>query len=238
MYTEFDIFRPCFKTNRAKEPCDCGRSGRPTRAKCCHKVPYARPGGGHDRHEDGIDDRAVLFRKFHPSLMECDKCPFCSQLVAVSKLQKIANHPCLLQVHIRGVHGHCRLLHPPLPGMARFSFFTIPSSTLPSPGPRPLLPVRCSGYCFSIRTSKPRSSRICVCVCACVCEFLFAPCIYWTIIYLRSYLKRSECMTGVRCIFTRSTPGNLRTTPTAHRVVDTAPHRTSSSTHPVPGRAR
>lgn len=82
--------------NRAKDPCDCGRSGKPTRAKCCYKVPYGRgSAGGAD---DGIDGRAVLFRKFHPSLVECDKCPFCSQLVAVSKLQKIANHPCLLQV--------------------------------------------------------------------------------------------------------------------------------------------
>ncbi|CAN0074008.1 unnamed protein product [Ectocarpus fasciculatus] len=33
--------------------------------------------------------------------MECDKCPFCCQLPAVSKLQKIANHPCLLQENIR-----------------------------------------------------------------------------------------------------------------------------------------
>ncbi|CAM9574492.1 unnamed protein product [Scytosiphon promiscuus] len=84
---------------RAKDPCDCGRSGKPTRAKCCYKVPYGRgTAGGVD---DGIDGRAVLFRKFHPSLVECDKCPFCSQLVAVSKLQKIANHPCLLQENTR-----------------------------------------------------------------------------------------------------------------------------------------
>eukprot|EP00903_Cladosiphon_okamuranus_P010410 g9847.t1 len=86
---------------RAKDPCDCGRSGQPPRAKCCYKVPYAPPGEAHDRHGDGIDDRAVLFRKFHRSLVECDKCPFCSQLVAVSKLQKIANHPCLLQENVR-----------------------------------------------------------------------------------------------------------------------------------------
>ncbi|CAM9481984.1 unnamed protein product [Ectocarpus sp. 12 AP-2014] len=81
---------------RAKEPCNCGRSGRPTRARCCHKTPDSRGGGG-----DGVDPRAVLFRRLHPTLMECDKCPFCCQLPAVSKLQKIANHPCLLQENIR-----------------------------------------------------------------------------------------------------------------------------------------
>lgn len=85
-------------TNRAKDPCDCGRAGQPTRAKCCYKVPYGNGGN-----EDGIDPRAVLFRKFHPSLTECDKCPFCSQLAAVSKLSKIANHPCLLQVRPGGL---------------------------------------------------------------------------------------------------------------------------------------
>ncbi|CAB1103229.1 unnamed protein product [Ectocarpus sp. CCAP 1310/34] len=81
---------------RAKEPCNCGRSGRPTRARCCHKTPDSRGGGG-----DGVDPRAVLFRRLHPTLMECEKCPFCCQLPAVSKLQKIANHPCLLQENIR-----------------------------------------------------------------------------------------------------------------------------------------
>lgn len=55
-------------------------------------------GNGYVAEGDGIDPRAILFRKFHSDGEECPKCPFCCQLAAVSKLQKIANHPCLLQV--------------------------------------------------------------------------------------------------------------------------------------------
>ena len=86
--------------NRAKEPCDCGRRGGPRRARCCYDLPHADTAHDEDGDPDGdgIDPRAVLFRKFHPTLEKCSKCPFCCQLVAVSKLQKIANHPCLLQV--------------------------------------------------------------------------------------------------------------------------------------------
>lgn len=51
-----------------------------------------------DHEGDGIDPRAVLFKKFHPTGEECPNCPACCQMAAVSKLQKIANHPCLLQV--------------------------------------------------------------------------------------------------------------------------------------------
>lgn len=81
----------CPAGHRANEPCGCGRKGAPRRASCCHKIPL-------DEQGDGIEPRAVLFRKFHPTGEECPKCPFCCQLAAVSKLQKIANHPCLLQV--------------------------------------------------------------------------------------------------------------------------------------------
>ncbi|CAN0075582.1 unnamed protein product, partial [Discosporangium mesarthrocarpum] len=77
---------------RAKELCDCGRKRRPLpRARCCHTLPLDDSAG------DGISSRAVLWRRYHPKGEACPKCPFCCQLTAVTKLQQVANHPCLLQ---------------------------------------------------------------------------------------------------------------------------------------------
>ncbi|CAM9479395.1 unnamed protein product, partial [Phaeothamnion confervicola] len=80
------------KMVRAHEKCDCGR-GFP-RGRCCHDVPSE-----HQMNE------AVLWRQRHPDGVGCPagdggepECPWCVCLPALGKLQKVLNHPCLLQV--------------------------------------------------------------------------------------------------------------------------------------------
>jgi len=102
------------------EPCPCGNGA--VQGKCCFMVPYlqqaeavARGGerwgagagaaeggavvGGRGIFEDTVvDPRAVVWRSLHPRDEPCPRCPHCVGFPCLSKLQKVANHPCLLLV--------------------------------------------------------------------------------------------------------------------------------------------
>ncbi|CAM9419002.1 unnamed protein product [Chrysoparadoxa australica] len=73
---------------RATDPCDCGRED--VRGKCCYKIPMS---------DGDIDPRAVIWLEQHEEREECRKCPTCVGLPCLSKLQKVANHPMLLQTN-------------------------------------------------------------------------------------------------------------------------------------------
>eukprot|EP00903_Cladosiphon_okamuranus_P013898 g12926.t1 len=78
----------------ANEPCPCGRVDAKS-GSCCGTYPKD------ETSEDEVDPKAVIWRRFHPNLTVCDKgpgCPYCVTFSAISKLQKLANHPCQLQV--------------------------------------------------------------------------------------------------------------------------------------------
>jgi hypothetical protein len=54
-----------------------------------------------------VDPRAVLWWNLHPEGAPCKRCPNCIGFPCLSKLQKIANHPALLQVR-RGLREYAR----------------------------------------------------------------------------------------------------------------------------------
>jgi len=103
------------------EPCDCGRQGA-IRGECCYTAPFHGSGeqqgqavhsvanGSHRSLTSvfadsafEIDPRAVIWRQM-PSHSEgslCERCPNCLIFPCIAKLQKVANHPALLQVNSR-----------------------------------------------------------------------------------------------------------------------------------------
>jgi len=92
-----------------KELCDCGRREAKTKGECCYRVPLApaRPQSSSStpltatagilRSRQAIDPRALLWRQHHPEGIACERCPSCLTFALITKLQKLANHPSLLQ---------------------------------------------------------------------------------------------------------------------------------------------
>ncbi|CAM9156448.1 unnamed protein product, partial [Laminaria digitata] len=80
----------------AADPCQCGRPNSRS-GSCCGVWP------SDDSSPDLVDPRAVLWRKQHPTLETCGPkpaCPYCCSFPALTKLQKVSNHPSLLQVSV------------------------------------------------------------------------------------------------------------------------------------------
>ena len=91
---------------RALEECPCGQGSARGDCDCAEngKVPYKDDvdrsifGAGGGDESDMIDPKAVLWKSLHPQSVPCPKCPKCMSLPITAKLQKVANHPALLQV--------------------------------------------------------------------------------------------------------------------------------------------
>lgn len=66
------------------------------RKECCYAAPIVED-------EDGeliIDPRAVLWKRQHPDNEQCERCPTCTLLPALSKLAKVCSHASLIQASL------------------------------------------------------------------------------------------------------------------------------------------